>query len=180
MSCLHKNHVADHSPKQCERTQGLSETSAHNIIIILPLTESSIKNGNKRREVPVKKPDLLIVQRNVLATAISALNSKRRNINANSCLAKHGLVGNHALNDINVLLQMFNKPSRQFDSKSLNNVSDILEELQEEMGLQPAIPKNKMNGKSYRNNSHNLGFNDVSIASYFDCQIYVSLLFCIM
>ena len=100
--------------------------------------------------------DILIVQRNVLATAISALNSKRRNISTdNSLLAKHGYIGNQALNDINVLLQMFQqKTSRQFDLQSLNNVSDIVHELQEEMGLSPPNTAAALNKdiKSYRKN----------------------------
>ena len=102
--------------------------------------------------------DILIVQRNVLATAISALNSKRRNISTgDSLLAKHGYIGNQALNDINVLLQMFQKTNRQFDLKSLNNVSDIVHELQEEMGLPPnaaSTPNDDL--KSHKKNDRGL------------------------
>lgn len=86
-----------------------------------------------------KKADILIVQRNVLATAISALNAKRNNNNT-SCLPKHGLIGNQAFSDINMLLRMFHKASkdRHFDLASLNNVSEVVGELQREMGIQPA------------------------------------------
>jgi len=67
-----------------------------------------------------------------LATAISALNTKRQN---SKSLPAYGLVGNQALNDINALLQLFQDPSKTFDNRALNSVSEIVYELQEELGL---------------------------------------------
>lgn len=125
------------------------------------------KYTHGRRNARVKKVDVLIVQRNVLATAISALNSKRRNVSTgDSLLAKHGYIGNQALNDINVLLQMFQKTNRQFDLKSLNNVSDIVHELQEEMGLpsNAAAPDNDI--KSRKKNCRSLEADNVRMMKH--------------
>lgn len=99
--------------------------------------------------------DKVILQRNVLATAISVLNSKRRNISTgDSLLVKHGYIGNQALNNINALLQMFMKTNGDFDINSLNNVSDIVHELQEEIHILTNIAPNGIT--SQRKNDPNL------------------------
>ena len=96
------------------------------------ISERKVKGKSRDLNAPVNKSDVLNVQKAVLATAISALHSKRRNSEG---LPAHGILGNQALNDISALLVMFQKSKNTFNRKSLSTVYSIIEELQEEFGL---------------------------------------------